>query len=111
MINKGVEFTKPKNEAFKCLIRTIFANSDIHLTDLEVNILDQVKKNRKGFESRVISKNLDISTQSLNNYKSKLVKKHLLVKATDDRYYINPTFNLTNLVDELTITLKFKFEE
>jgi hypothetical protein len=111
MINKEWVFTKPKDEIFKCFLKTTFANSSTKLTDLEINILDQVKKNRLGFDSKAISQVLDISIQSLNNYKSKLVKKRLLVKAVDQKYYVNPTFNISNVDDSMVITLKFKFED
>lgn len=111
MITGEYHYTKPSSEVFKSYIRTLFANSAIHLTDLEVDILDQVKKSRTGFSSKNISTNLNISVQSLNNYKSKLVKKNLLIKATDDRYYVNPKFNISNVEKEMELILKFKFED
>lgn len=93
MINKQIRINKPRSEVYKMYLHKIFAGSNTNMTDLEIDILDQVKQNFNKFNSERITKNLKISTQNLNNYKGKLVKKKLLWKdPVTEEYKLNPEY-------------------
>lgn len=90
MINKQIRIDKPRKDIYKAYLYKIFAGSNLNITDLEIEILDQVKQNFNKWNSERITKNLGISVQSMNNYKSKLVKKKLLTKDPVGEYRLNP---------------------
>lgn len=93
MINRQIRIDKPRSEVYKTYLQKIFAGSSISMTDLEIQILNEVKQNFNKFNSERITKNLQISVQNLNNYKGKLVKKKLLVKNPVGEYILNPEFH------------------
>lgn len=93
MINKQIRINKPRSEVYKTYLYKIFAGGSVNITDLEIEILNQVKQNFNKFNSERITKNLNISIQNLNNYKGKLVKKKLLTKDPVGEYILNPEFH------------------
>lgn len=90
MINKQIRIDKPRKDIYKAYLYKIFAGSKLNVTDLEIEILDQVKQNFNKWDSEKITKNLGISVQSMNNYKGKLVKKKLLTQDAVGDYRLNP---------------------
>lgn len=109
MLEKVITYERPQNEVFRSFLKSIFANSTIKLSEQELDIMDEVKRIVR-FDADKIAKKLNISINNLNNYKSKLVKKQLLIKSTmDPHYYVNPKLLIDTKETELIITLKFKF--
>lgn len=91
MINRQI-FPRVKREnLYKDYLKKIFAGASINITNLEIDILNCMKQNHYRWDSRKFTQELNISLQHLNNYKSNLIKKGLIVKnEASDNYITNP---------------------
>lgn len=90
MVNKQIFPRYTRKELYKAYLKKIFAGASIKLSDLEIDILDAMKQNNYKWDSQKFTKSLNISIQHLNNYKSKLIKKGLIVKNDVQEYITNP---------------------
>ncbi len=108
-----IKFKSNKEEWYKQFIRLISISLDEGLSSMETNVLDQIFKigdtDQKLITPEVrrnICKNLDISTQNLNNYIAKLKKRKFIVF---DR--LNPKLNMLTITDEPIFQVKVMITE
>ena len=108
---KKIEITKQTDNFFESYFRLLFADSKIKLTDTDFKLL-ALTAEYKNFDVKIFSGLLDTDSFSLNNFKSKLRKKNLLIKK-DNTYIINDKVlnNALSKVNKYRITIEYDEKE
>lgn len=112
-LNKNIVIRTKLENVYKIYIAKLFRGSSVHLSELELNILNSVRNNVYKWDSLKIAKILNISLPQVNNYKGKLKRKKLIIKLDSGEYIMNPDleFPINKNIDRYNIQFTIIIED